>query len=141
MKVAILLTSLILFGASINYAQTKSRSSAPKSPAQNGWRIFSPPDKSLKIETPVSLKRIDDMYGDTSPDGYKAIDVLGGESKSQGGFLIVVLTPSEEMRSKHPNENEIGRLEFVIGGDDAQPLSEKKYYCARVERQRVDIRP
>ena len=125
MKVAILFTSLILFGASIGYAQTKPLSSAPKSATQNGWRIFSPPDKSFKVETLVSLSRIDDMYGETSPDGYKAIDVWGGESKSEGGFLIVVLTPSEEMRSKHPNDNEIGGLEFVIGGDDAKPLSEK----------------
>jgi hypothetical protein len=112
MKVAILIASLVLSTASISHAQSS-------------WRLFSPPDKSLRIETPVPLNRIDDMYGDTSPDGYKSIDVFGGESKSRGSFLIVILTPSEEMRSKHPNANEIAGLEFVIGGDDAKPLSER----------------
>jgi hypothetical protein len=112
MKVAILIASLVLSVASTSHAQSS-------------WRVFSPPDKSLRIETPVPLSRIDNLYGDKSPDGYKAIDVFGGASKSRGSFLIVILTPSEEMRSKHPNGNEIAGLEFVIGGDDAEPLSEK----------------
>ena len=112
MKVAILVASLILSAALVGHAQSN-------------WRVFSPPDKSFRIETPVLLNRIDDMYGDTSPEGYKAIDVFGGKSKSQGSFLIVILTPSEEMRRKNPNGNEIGGLEFVIGGDNAQPLKEK----------------
>lgn len=112
MKVAILVVSLVLSAALV-------------SAAQSSWRVFSPPDKSFRIETPVLLNRIYDMYGDTSPDGYKTVDVFGGASKSQGSFLIVVLTPSEEMRSKNPNGNELGGLEFVIGGDDAQPLEEK----------------
>lgn len=124
MKVFILFTSLILFGTFISYAQTKPHSSTSKSTTQNGWRVFSPPDGSFRIETPVSLSRIDDMYGDDSPEEYKTIDVFGGESKSQS-ILIVVLTPSEKMRREHPNGNELGGLEFVIGGDDAEPLSEK----------------
>jgi hypothetical protein len=112
MKVVILVASLIL-------------SAALDGHAQSNWHVFSPPDKSFRIETPVLLNRIDDMYGDSSPEGYKAIDVFGGESKSQGSFLIVTLTPSEEMRRKNPNGNEIGGLEFVIGGDNAQPLKEE----------------
>ena len=112
MKVAILIASLVLSAALVSHAQSS-------------WRVFSPPDKSFRIETQVLLNRIDDMYGDTSPGGYKAIDVFGGKSKSQGSFLIVILTPSEEMRREHPNGNELGGLQFMIGGDDAQPLNEK----------------
>ncbi|MFN2598521.1 MAG: hypothetical protein ABR563_15220 [Pyrinomonadaceae bacterium] len=73
----------------------------------------------------MKLHRIKDMFGDSDLNGYKVIDVYGSELGSKS-FLVVALTPSEGMRRENPSGNELGGLEFVIGGDNAKPLSEKE---------------
>ena len=116
--VSLYITALLLTVSSLGYAQTKQR--------PVNWQVFSPPDKGFKIEVPAKPRRIDDLYGDTDSNGYKSIDVYGvsQSSPTRREYQIIVLVPSEGMRKEHPKGNELGGLEFTIGGDNAEPKSE-----------------
>ena len=80
----------------------------------------------FKIEVPSKPHRIDDLYGDTDPNGYSAIYSYAGSQSSphRREYQIIVLIPSEGMLKENPRGNELGGLQFTIGGDDAEPTSQ-----------------
>ncbi|MGI8467377.1 MAG: hypothetical protein ACR2N3_02885 [Pyrinomonadaceae bacterium] len=94
------------------------------------WRIYSPPNKSFIIRLPAPLRpeKYFDDDADLSPDpnGYTAINFYGARQSSPKlrSFLIMVINVSEGLRKKNPNGNELGGLEFMIGGDNGIPTSE-----------------
>jgi hypothetical protein len=111
MFLRILFLTLLLSGTSSHAASLR-------------WRVFSPPDRSCTVQVPIALRPVKDMVGDHEPDGYKSIDVYGGRLKSKA-FLLVVLVPSETMRKENPT-NELGGLQWFIGGDDTTELRNEK---------------
>src|ERR1044072_5074965 len=117
MKV-VFIAALLLTVSSFGYAQTKRR------PAH--WQGFSPIGKDFKIDVPTKPRRIYDLDGDTDPNGYKSIDVYGVSQLSpiRREYQIIVLVPSEGVGKEHPEGNELGGLEFTIGGDNAEPKSQ-----------------
>jgi len=90
------------------------------------WQSFAPAGMGFRIEVPSKPQRIRDLYGDTDPKGYKSIDVFGSRESAHvsSAYQIIVLVPSEAMRQETNGRNELGGLEFTIGGDDAEPASE-----------------
>ena len=90
------------------------------------WQRFAPAGMGFKIDVPAKLRRISDLYGDTNPKGYKSIDVFGSPESPQisSAYQIIVLVPSQTMLQETNGRNELGGLQFTIGGDDAEPASE-----------------
>lgn len=90
------------------------------------WQSFAPPGLGFKIDVPSKPQRVRGAFGDTDPNGYKSIDVFGGHASHNVGatYEIIVLLPSPGMRRENASRNELGGLEFTIGGDDAEPASE-----------------
>lgn len=43
---------------------------------------FTPTGKGFKIKMPAKPRRIDDLYGDIDPNGYKSVDVYGSSQSS-----------------------------------------------------------
>jgi len=94
--------------------------------AQSSWQVFAPARLGFRIDVPSKPHRIENEYGDRDPKGYESIYVYGPRKPAHvsTAYEIIVLVPSEAMRTEDGGANKLGGLEFTIGGDDAEPASQ-----------------
>jgi hypothetical protein len=94
--------------------------------AHSSWQVFAPAHLGFRIEVPSKPHRIENEYRDLDPKGYKSIFVYGPREPARvtTAYEIIVLVPSEAMRTASGGANKLGGMEFTIGGDDAEPASQ-----------------
>jgi hypothetical protein len=99
------------------YAQTKRASTPPSRAGKSSWRVFAPRRMGFRIEFPAKPHRIDGEYADT--EGYKSVDVYGvSQLAPRREYQVIVLVPADGIHKEDPDWNKLGRLKFMIGGDD-----------------------
>jgi hypothetical protein len=120
------ITALVVIISCWGQAQIKRNSKTPARANLSSWRVFAPLGMRFRIEVPSKPNRIDNLYGDKDPNGYKSIDVYGVSQTAPvvREYQIIVLVPSDGMRKENRAGNQLGGLEFTIGGDNAEPTSE-----------------
>ena len=117
MKSVLLALSALLIAVPEGYAQS--------------WRIYSPRRDNFSVRLPAPLRRVTFFEGKHGASngrgarGQKGIRFYATQQTSPRvrEYGIVVIEDSEERRSIL-GDDRIGGLEFLIGGDDAEPTSE-----------------
>ena len=86
-------------------------------------KVWSPPDKSFKVDVPVKLQEVKGEYDDLSREKYESIQLFGSSEKDSTDrgmtFQIVILQLTEKARRS--SANKLQGLEFLIGGDEDKP--------------------
>jgi hypothetical protein len=101
------------------------------------WRVYSSPDKSFSVELPAPLQRVTFFEGKHGASNEQGLDA----DKNVSYYAALQSTPKvreygvividEESKGLSPPEREkrVAGLEFLIGGDDAIPTSERTVHA------------
>jgi hypothetical protein len=115
---------IVLFVAFAASGQSKERPVLTHRGHKVTWQLFAPRGVGFSISVPAKPQRIRDWISDNDPNGYESIDAFGGEYRRRhAAFAVVALLPSAAMLKEDGDRNELKGLEFLIGGDDAEPAS------------------
>jgi hypothetical protein len=96
------------------------------------WRVYSP-DKRISVELPAPLRRVTFFEGKHGASNEPDVDAdkevfsyaaLQPESKGREYGVIVIAGGPKKIRPAE-RQKRIAGLDFVIGGDDATPTSER----------------
>jgi hypothetical protein len=110
--------TLLLLVTPYNFAQT-SRPLSNQSRNQR-WQIYSPPDNSFSVESPVPLQIESEGERQEGISFYVACL----SSPIARNFGIVVIDGNHAEWSPETSENRTDGLWFLIGGDNAEPTRE-----------------